>query len=50
MTYSKSKIKRDVNIKDLGNILAGHGGFMDRFDSALFVIPFIYFYWRLYVL
>lgn len=46
----ESKIKRDVNIKDSGNILAGHGGFMDRFDSALFVIPFIYFYWRLYVL
>ncbi len=43
----ESKIKRDTHFKDSSNILGGHGGFLDRFDSLLFVIPFIYFYWRL---
>lgn len=37
-----SAIKRDLQIKDFGNIFPGHGGFMDRFDSVMFVAPIIY--------
>lgn len=37
-----STIKRNFGIKDFGNLLPGHGGIMDRFDSALFVLPVLY--------
>lgn len=37
-----SKIKRESGIKDYGEIFLGHGGVLDRFDSMLFVIPFLY--------
>lgn len=36
---SASLIKRQRNIKDFGNIMPGHGGVMDRFDSVLFTVP-----------
>lgn len=36
-----SVIKRKYDIKDYGNIMPGHGGAMDRFDSVLFVAPFM---------
>ena len=38
-----SMIKRQCCIKDYGNIMPGHGGIMDRFDSVLFVAPFMYY-------
>lgn len=37
-----STIKRSHGIKDFGNLLPGHGGIMDRFDSSLFVFPALY--------
>jgi len=39
----ESALKRSVDAKDAANILPGHGGFLDRFDSLLFAIPIAYF-------
>ena len=38
-----SAIKRNNDIKDYGNLIPGHGGVLDRFDSMIFTAPIIYF-------
>ncbi|WP_066221097.1 phosphatidate cytidylyltransferase [Formosa haliotis] len=43
----ESKFKRQVNAKDSGVIMPGHGGLLDRLDSIIFASPFIYLFLRI---
>lgn len=41
---AKSVLKRDLGIKDFGDVFGPHGGVLDRFDAILFSMPLVYWY------
>lgn len=46
---TESLLKRTLGVKDSGNVLPGHGGMLDRFDSVMMAIPAMYIYLEVFI-
>ena len=46
---AESMFKREFGIKDSGDTLGEHGGILDRFDSMIFVLPIVFYYFKFIV-